>query len=215
MSAPAEAHAGAGHEHGHDEHPVEHTFHPYKTGLNPGLVGLVIFLVSELALFGSFFLQYGHNRIFKEYPWPPEGFHIPADATSINTAILVASSFTCEFALISLMRGKRAGLFWGLVVTFILGGIFLALQVVEYMNIGFTPQDGAVGASFFSLTGLHGAHVFVGLCLLLFCIIRVARGPISREKHPALLGTSIYWHFVDIVWIILYTLVYLTPDDVP
>ena len=207
MSAHAETQA-------HD-HPAEHTFHPYKTGMNPGIVGLIIFLVSEIALFGSFFLQYGHNRILQGYTWPQEGFEIPADATSINTAILITSSFTCEFGLIAFMRGSRRGLLWGLIASFLLGAVFLGLQVHEYITIGFTPQDGAMGASFFCLTGLHGAHVFVGLCLLLFCIIRTLRGHFSQRTHPALLGTSIYWHFVDVIWIILFTLVYLTPDHGP
>jgi len=134
VSAHTETHAA--------DHPAEHTFHPYKTGMNPGIVGLIIFLVSELALFGSFFLQYGHNRILQGYTWPPPDVEIPADPTSINTAILIASSFTCEFGLIAFMRGSRRGLFWGLAGSFVLGAIFLGLQVREYIEIGFTPQDG-------------------------------------------------------------------------
>jgi cytochrome c oxidase subunit 3 len=196
------------------DHPVQHTFHPYKGGMNPNVLGLIIFLVSELALFGSFFLYYAHQRAVRGYEWPPADFHIPADLTSINTAVLVLSSFTCEFALISLLRKNRTGLLWGLIASAVLGAVFLGLQVREYLEIGFTPQDEAVGAAFFSLTGLHGAHVFVGLLLLTFCIIRTMRGHFSPEAHPGLLGTSIYWHFVDVVWVILYTLVYLLPTHV-
>ena len=95
-----------------------------------------------------------------------------------------------------------------------LGLTFLALQVHEYITIGFTPKDGYTGSAFFSLTGLHGAHVFVGALLLFFCLIRAIRGHFSADNHPALLGVSIYWHFVDIVWIVLYTLVYLLPTHV-
>jgi cytochrome c oxidase subunit 3 len=197
-------------------HPVEHTFHPYRGGLNPVPLGLIIFLISEIALFGAFFMFYGHNRLLghdgRGYPWPPPGFEIPANSTSINTAILIASSFTCEFAMFYLMRRNRRLVLVSLVATFLLGAAFLGLQAHEYTSIGFTPQTKAVGASFFSLTGLHGAHVFLGLTLLMFCIIRAARGRITPEHHTGLLVSSIYWHFVDIVWIVLYTLVYLLPD---
>ena len=191
--------------------PVEHTYQRYRTGLSAPLLGMILFLGSELALFGSFFMFYGYKRLIDNYNWPQEGFEIPANATGINTMILVASSFTCELALLSLMRRRRPGLIGWLVVTFILGAIFLGLQAHEYMTIGFTPKDEAIGSIFFSLTGLHGAHVFIGLTLLLFCIIRAVRGHFSREAHPGLLVCSVYWHFVDIVWIVLYTLVYLLP----
>ena len=102
MSANA---AAAGH---HEHHgPAPSTFHPYRTGLNPAVLGLIMFLVSEAALFGSFFMYYGHQRLIRGVEWPAPGLEIPANSTSINTAILVASSFTCEFAIWSLMKGKR------------------------------------------------------------------------------------------------------------
>jgi cytochrome c oxidase subunit III len=201
----------------HEDHPTaEYVFHPYPIRLGALTLGLVIFLTSEIALFGSFFLWYGHARLIHGLEWPLPGYEIPADSTSINTAILISSSFTCEMALLALFRNKRSGLFWWLVATFLLGATFLALQVHEYITIGFTPQTNAMGSIFFSLTGLHGAHVFLGLSLLLMCIIRTARGHFAPEpgKFTGLLIVSIYWHFVDVVWILLYTLVYLLPTHV-
>ncbi len=195
-----------------DAHAQVHTYQRYPTMLPISTIGMLLFLMSELALFGSFFMYYGYERIIENMQWPLEPFHIPADETGINTAILVASSFTCELALISLMRRRRRGLVLWLVVTFVMGTIFLILQGVEYNTIGFTPKDEAFGSIFFSLTGLHGFHVFVGLLLLLFCIIRSIRGHFSPEAHPGLLVSALYWHFVDVVWIILYTVVYLLPD---
>jgi cytochrome c oxidase subunit III len=200
----------------HEHHgPAAHTYHPHPIGLGPLPLGIVVFLASEIGLFGAFFLWYGHARLFRQaaFPWPAPGYHIPANSTSINTAILVASSFTCEAALLALFRQSRAGLKWWLVATFVLGATFLGLQVHEYLNIGFLPSTNAQGSIFFSLTGLHGAHVFIGLTLLLFCIIRSWRGHFSSAtgQHTGLLVTSIYWHFVDVVWILLYTLVYLLP----
>jgi cytochrome c oxidase subunit III len=205
---------------GHDHHgPAEYTYHPYPIRLGATPLGLVVFLVSEIGLFGGFFLWYGHDRLLNNqrgWPWPT-GFDLPANSTSINTAILIASSFTCEMAMIGLFRKSRPMLQWWLVATLLLGATFLGLQAREYHDLGVTPKTNAQTSIFFSLTGLHGAHVFLGLTLLLMCIIRAFRGHFSPEKgkYTGLLVTSIYWHFVDIVWIVLYTLVYLTPTHVP
>ena len=186
---------------------------PYRSNLNPAVMGLVVFLVSELALFGAFFMYYANLRLARGVVWPGD-FDIPAESTSINTLILVLSSFTCEFALLSLTKhGRRAGVFLWLLATFILGAAFLGLQVHEYMIVGFTPQTTSVGAIFFSLTGLHGLHVFVGLLLLGLGMIRALRGRWSTDRHVGLLGISVYWHFVDIVWVVLFTVVYCLPSS--
>ena len=185
---------------------------PYRTNLNPAVMGLVVFLVSELALFGAFFMYYANLRLARGVEWPGS-FDIPAESTSINTLILVLSSFTCEFALLSLdKKGGKAGVFLWLLATFALGATFLGLQVHEYMIVGFTPQTTSVGAIFFSLTGLHGLHVFVGLLLLLLGMIRALRGRWTSDRHVGLLGISVYWHFVDIVWVVLFTVVYCLPS---
>ena len=123
------------------------------------------------------------------------------------------SSFTCEFALLSLYKRKNGAVFAWLLATFILGAIFLGLQVEEYRIVGFTPQDEATGAIFFTLTGLHGVHVFIGLVLLLLGMIRALAGRWSPERHSGLLAISIYWHFVDIVWVLLFTVVYCLPSS--
>ncbi|MEI6626568.1 MAG: heme-copper oxidase subunit III [Thermoleophilia bacterium] len=185
---------------------------PYRTGLRPEILGLIIFLVSEAALFGAFFMYYTNLRVLKGIPWPGD-FDIPADSTSINTLILVLSSFTCEFALLSLDRRKNGSVFGWLLLTFLLGATFLGLQVHEYMIVGFTPADQSTGAIFFTLTGLHGTHVFIGLVLLLLGMIRALAGRWSPERHSGLLAISIYWHFVDIVWVILFTVVYCLPSS--
>jgi cytochrome c oxidase subunit 3 len=210
--AHVSTHVEAEHEH---HGPAEYTFQPNPFKLDPTTLGLVIFLTSEIALFGAFFLFYGHTRLIKHLEWPQPGFDIPADATSFNTAILVASSFTCEMVLLLLVRNmRRAAIAW-MVLTILLGSAFLGLQVREYMNIGFTPQTNSMGSTFFSLTGLHGAHVFIGINLLLYCLIRLMRGHFSKDGGMVgLVITSIYWHFVDVVWIVLYTLVYLLPTHV-
>jgi len=142
-------------------------------------------------------------------PWPPPPFERPVLVAGINTAILVTSSFTIHWALQSIKRGNRAGMKAGLVLTFLLGLTFLLTQIREYSRLGFAPHDGAFGSTFYALTGLHGAHVFVGLTILLFMTIRAFRGHFTPEEHYGVEIGGIYWHFVDVMWIVVYVTVYL------
>jgi cytochrome c oxidase subunit 3 len=114
-----------------------------------------------------------------------------------------------HWALQSIKRGNRAGLQAGLVLTLALGLTFLLTQVREYSRIGFAPHDGAFGSVFYGLTGLHGAHVFVGLTLLTFATVRAFRGHFTAEHHHGVEIPGIYWHFVDVMWIVVYTTVYI------
>jgi cytochrome c oxidase subunit 3 len=171
---------------------------------------MLLFIASEIMLFGSFFTIYFFVRVVNNAPeWPPEGFHLPVFVAGVNTAILLTSSFTMHWALQAIKRGNRAGLQAGLVLTLALGLTFLLTQIREYSRIGFAPSDGAFGSVFFGLTGLHGAHVFVGLTLLTFATIRAFRGHFTAEAHRGVEIPGIYWHFVDVMWIVVYTTVYI------
>jgi cytochrome c oxidase subunit III len=173
-------------------------------------LGMLLFIASEIMLFGSFFTAYFFVRVVNEAPqWPPEGFHLPVFVAGVNTAILLTSSFTMHWALQAIKRGNRAGLQAGLVLTLALGLVFLLTQIREYSRIGFSPNDGAFGSVFFGLTGLHGAHVFVGLTILTFATIRAFRGHFTAEAHHGVEIPGIYWHFVDVMWIVVYTTVYI------
>jgi cytochrome c oxidase subunit 3 len=121
----------------------------------------------------------------------------------------VSSSFTMHWALEGARLGNRRALRAGLVTTFLLGLTFLTVQINEYVHIGFAPHDHAQGTIFYSLTGLHGAHVFVGLTLLSFATIRAFRGHFTEKEHRGVEVPGIYWHFVDIMWIVVYTTVYI------
>jgi cytochrome c oxidase subunit 3 len=114
-----------------------------------------------------------------------------------------------HWALQSIKRGHRAGLQAGLVLTMALGTTFLLTQILEYHRVGFSPRSGSFGTIFFSLTGLHGAHVFVGLCLLAMATTRAFRGHFSPQAHRGVELPGIYWHFVDVMWIIVFTTVYI------
>ena len=205
MSAHAEP---LGHAHKPDANLHPPPIH-YSSRIFPPIVGIFLFIGSEIMLFGSFFTAYFFIRVVNKYPWPPPGEHLPVFVAGINTAILVTSSFTMHWALQSIKRGNRAGLRAGLVLTFAMGLTFLLTQILEYARIGFAPKDGAQPTIFFCLTGLHGCHVFIGLTILLAITIRSFRGHFSPEHHHGVEIGGIYWHFVDVMWIVVYVTVYL------
>ena len=177
--------------------------------VEPPVLGMLLFIISEVMIFGAFFTAYFFIRVVNHDPWPAPGTSIPEAATGINTAILLVSSLTIHWALMSIKKGNRFGLRAGMVVTFLLGLCFLFLQVNEYVHLGWAPHDSAQATIFYSLTGLHGAHVFVGLCALLIVSIRSFRGHYSPEHHQGMEVPGIYWHFVDGMWIIVYTALYV------
>ncbi len=205
MSAHA---AAAG---GHHDGVVENdTISVYHDSLlrSPVFLGMLMFIGSEIMLFASFFTAFFFIR-FSHPHYPFGSFEIPTSSTGINTAILISSSFTMHWAIVSVRHNRRFGLVVGLGLSLFLGLTFLGLQMREYHSLGFVPSDGAFPSTFFALTGLHGMHVLVGATLLSIAFVRSCRGHYSPEEHIGLEVTGLYWHFVDIVWIMLYTVVYL------
>jgi cytochrome c oxidase subunit III len=196
------AHGGAGEHHGPPPANV-------SSRAEPQLLGMLLFIISEVMVFGAFFTAYFFIRVAQGDPWPAPGTHLPVEVAGVNTAILVSSSMTMHWAQTAIKNGNRLGLKAGMLTTFLLGCTFLFIQINEYANIGFAPQDHAQQTIFYSLTGLHGAHVLIGLCLLLFVTIRSFRGHYSPEQHRGVEVPGVYWHFVDIMWIVVYTTVYI------
>ena len=196
-------------------HAAEHHGPPpihYSSRISPSVLGMFLFIASEIMLFGSFFTVYFFDRVANHGVnghWPPPQFQRPVYLAAINTLILVTSSGTIHWATVSIKRGNRAGMQAGLSLTFLLGLTFLITQIVEYHRIGFNTGDTSFAATFFGLTGLHGAHVFVGLTILLIMTIRAFRGHFSPEHHHGIELGGIYWHFVDVMWIVVYVTVYL------
>jgi cytochrome c oxidase subunit 3 len=175
-------------------------------------LGIYLFIITEAMLFGAFFASYFFLRVVANNgPWPPDGFQLPIAVAGVNTAILISSSFTVHWALESIKRGNRRAMIMGLAATWLLGATFLFIQLNEYVHLGFSIRDGSFGTIFYSLTGLHGAHVFVGLTLLAFANIRAWRGHFGSEPkdHLGVEVPGIYWHFVDVMWIIVFTTVYI------
>lgn len=199
-------------QHGHaEEHHGPPEAHQ-SSRIDKTILGILLFILSEVMLFGAFFAAYFFIRVVAEpASWPPAGIELPVLIAGINTAVLVSSSFTIHYALESIKKGNRNGLKLGLTLTWLLGATFLFIQLNEYVHIGFSARDGAFGSIFYGLTGLHGAHVFVGLCLLTFANIRAYRGHFgpAQKDHLGVEVPSIYWHFVDIMWVIVFLAIYI------
>jgi cytochrome c oxidase subunit III len=199
------AHAEAHLDH-HGEHPPEPH---YSSRISPSVLGMYLFIGSEIMLFGAFFTAYFFVRVVNGTPWPTPPYHLPVYLAFLNTCILVTSSFTMHWALTSVKRNNPWGLRAGLLLTFLMGLTFLITQVAEYLRIGFNTSDGAFPTIFFCLTGLHGCHVFVGLTILLFMTIRAFRGHFDAVHHHGVEIGGIYWHFVDLMWILVFLTVYI------
>src|SRR3954466_4637748 len=202
MEAASIAH---GHEH-HGPPPANRS-----SRVEPALLGMLLFIISEVMVFGAFFTAYFFIRVVAvPGGWfPIDDQDLPVAVAGVNTAILVSSSLTLHWAQTSIKNGNRFGLQAGMLATFLLGLTFLFIQINEYIHIGFAPQDNAQATIFFSLTGLHGAHVTIGLVLLAMVTWRAFKGHYSPEHHHGVEVPGIYWHFVDVMWIVVYTTIYI------
>ena len=195
-------------DHGHHEHHGPPEAHR-SSRVDARTLGMLLFIISEVMVFGAFFTAYFFIRVVANDPWPAPGTELPKLIAGMNTAVLLSSSITMHWALESAKRGNRFGLQAGILTTFLLGATFLFVQINEYVHIGFSPSDSAQGSIFYGLTGLHGAHVFIGLTLLAMVTTRAFRGHFTPEQHRGVEVPGIYWHFVDIMWVIVYTTVYI------
>jgi cytochrome c oxidase subunit III len=190
----------------HEEHPPEPNV---SSRVEAQFLGMLLFIISEVMLFGAFFTAYFFIRVVGEADWPAQGTELPKLIAGVNTAILLSSSFTMHWALEGARNENRRALQVGILTTFGLGLTFLLVQVNEYVHLGFAPADHAQGTIFYGLTGLHGAHVFVGLTLLLFATVRAFRGHFTAKQHRGVEVPGIYWHFVDVMWIFVYSTIYI------
>jgi cytochrome c oxidase subunit 3 len=202
--------AVGGHAAAHDDHEHHGPPEPNRSSrVDPQMLGMYLFIISEVMLFGAFFTAYFFFRVVNHDHWPADNTELPVLIAGINTCVLVSSSLTMHWALVGAKAGNRFAMRAGLFTTLLLGATFLTVQINEYVHIGFAPHDHAQGTIFYGLTGLHGAHVFVGLTLLSFATIRAFRGHFTPEEHRGVEVPGIYWHFVDVMWIVVYSTVYI------
>jgi cytochrome c oxidase subunit 3 len=206
MEAASLTHGAHAHDAGHHHGPPPAN---RSSRVEPQLLGMLLFIISEVMVFGAFFTAYFFIRVVQGQEWPAQGDELPVAIAGINTAILLSSSLTLHWAQTSIRHGNRFGLKAGISLTTLLGATFLFIQINEYVHIGFAPQDHAQGTIFYGLTGLHGAHVLLGLTLLAIVTLRAFRGHFSPSEHRGVEVPGIYWHFVDVMWVVVYTTIYI------
>jgi cytochrome c oxidase subunit 3 len=174
-------------------------------------MAMILFLATEVATFGAGFVYYFFIRVGT---WPPDNLPpLVGSLIAINTTILVVSSFTLHFAHTALRKGNRSRFLGLLGFTLLLGVVFIGGQIYEYYEFivheGFTLTGGAFGSAFYGLTGLHGLHVTLGAVLLGIVFFRGLKGQYSADRHTSVSTASMYWHFVDVVWIFLVVVLYV------
>jgi len=172
---------------------------------------MVVFLATDIATFAAGFVYYFFVRALA---WPPEHLpHLLSSLVAANTAVLLASSVTLHYAHHALSAGNYRRFVRLLGVTLAAGVVFLAGQVYEYYTFvveeGFTLADGVFASAFFGLTGLHGFHVSLGVAMLAILFVRARRGDYGPERDTSVATVSLYWHFVDAVWLFLVAVVYV------
>ena len=194
--------------------PVEET----STGLNSRKLLMWTFLGSDVMFFGAFIATYlvyrGKSLVG---PYPSEVLNIPV--TTVSTFVLLMSSLAMVLALHYVKEGeKNKGTLWILVVV-VLGTIFMGFQFVEFRefaHLGLTPRTNIFGTTFFILTGIHGAHVTIGVIWMAFLAYSSNSGALRSDNALDLEIAGLYWHFVDIVWIVIFTVIYLiSANDAP
>jgi cytochrome c oxidase subunit III len=175
------------------------------------LLAVKLAILSEMMLFGALFAAYFVIR--GESPgWPPPpGHHERPELIlpGFNTLLLVTSSVTMQLAVRAARVDNRSRILRWLGLTLLLGAIFIVIQAYEFSTNGFGLDAGTFGSTFYILTGFHGAHVLAGAILIAIVANRTRLGLVSAEHHTALEGTSYYWHFVDVVWIFLFSTLYV------
>ncbi|RJQ66553.1 heme-copper oxidase subunit III [Pseudonocardiaceae bacterium YIM PH 21723] len=177
-------------------------------------VGTIVWLSSELMFFAGLFAMFFTAKAQNVGAWPPHPTELNKPYALFFTVILVASSFTCQWGVFKAEQGDVFGLRIWYVITLIMGAIFVAGQAGEYYNLvaeGTTIQHNAYGTVFYLTTGFHGLHVIGGLVAFVFLLIRTKLSKFTPAQATAAIVVSYYWHFVDVVWIGLFAIIYVIP----
>nr|YP_010925935.1 cytochrome c oxidase subunit III [Lamproglena chinensis]WKF18932.1 cytochrome c oxidase subunit 3 [Lamproglena chinensis] len=176
--------------------------------------GMLLFISSEALFFTSFFWAFLHSSLSPDIAlgvqWPPNGItpFNPLEIPLLNTMVLLSSGVTVTWAHHSVMGNNHSASFKSLLITVILGVYFTLLQAMEYYESPFTFSDSIYGSTFFLTTGFHGVHVIIGTLFLFTILTRLNKGELSGEHHFGFEAAAWYWHFVDVIWLLLYILIY-------
>jgi len=214
---------------GSETHPVPSEHNPLASmphdthgGISNPVLGMLLFITSEVMFFGGLFAAYFSLRA-NAAQWPPinpengEPFHLAIlPFVGPATILLILSSVTCQLAVWGIRRDDRTAFIRAMAVTVVLGIVFLTMQLIDYSLLGsegLTLASGQYGTTYYTLTGFHGAHVFGGVIMLSVVLYRGLGGQFSARHHDAVEASSLYWHFVDVVWIVLFSVLYLLPGS--
>ena len=177
--------------------------------------GMVFLIITEAMLFVSLLGAYFYLRFTNGPVWPPDGIDKPdLFLPLVMSAILWSSSVPVHVAHAAIRTGERGRVKVALALGFLLGAAFLFIQLaIEWPEMlrEFHPTDNSYGALFYTLTGLHGSHVFVGLGISAYIQMRVWKGHFDEKRHVSIQNFTMYWHFVDAVWVLILATVYLSP----
>jgi cytochrome c oxidase subunit III len=179
-----------------------------RTEVSHAHFGMILFLVSETFLFGALFWTYYYLRANNSI-WPPQDVNLNSGLATINTVLLLSSSGSMWWATRAIRQNKRNGLAAGLLITIILGTAFLTITGWEWAHETFRPWSHAYGSIFYTLTGFHALHVFGGVTLMVLLSIRAWRNRFSPTNYLPLDVGSLYWHFVDFIWLIVFTSIFI------
>jgi len=183
-------------------------------------LGMWVFLLSEVMFFSGLIGAYIILRFANPEQWAGPGEVLNVPLTAFNTFMLICSSVTMVKAFAAIEHGDQVGLKRWLLATIVLGAAFVSIQVFEYIELahhGFVPMASGYaagggplyGATFYTMTGFHGAHVTIGVLCLIFTLGKAMKGDYSEMDYGGVEIVGLYWHFVDLVWILLFTIVYL------
>jgi len=185
-----------------------------KRVINRLKIGIILFICSEVLFFGGFFWAYFHIRISPNTQigqfWPPiaiKAIH-PINVPLLNTILLISSGATITYSHHSILSNNRKQAIKILIYTCVLGTYFIILQILEYFQTEFCLSDSSFGSTFFILTGFHGLHVFVGTSYLITTLFNIKKHNITKNHHIIFEIASWYWHFVDVIWMLLYISIY-------
>ncbi len=192
--------------------------HAREGGISNVILGMILFITSEVMFFAGLFAAYFNVRATAPAGWPPAEFvgklHI-LPLVGPATVLLILSSLTCQIGVWGIRRGDHRALVRGIGVTVLLGAAFLVMQFLDYTLLygdGVRLDAGTFGSTYYTLTGFHGAHVLGGVIMLSVVLYRAMAGQFSKDHHDMVEATSMYWHFVDVVWIVLFSTLYLIPN---
>ena len=225
----AGAHVMTGHHpDGHGEHAhnpyLQHHFYSMEQQLEASILGMWVFLVTEIMFFGGMFMIYILYRVLYPEGWVLGSNHLNVALGALNTGVLICSSLTMALAVRSAQIGSKKGQVINLILTIIFGSVFLIVKYFEYaekfehhlvpgpnfdMSLPLANQQQLFFSIYFMMTGIHALHMVVGIGLMLVVLAMAWRGRFSASYYTPVEVSGLYWHFVDIVWIFLFPLLYL------